>query len=298
MGADMHRHDLVFIGHVTIDEIEAKEGSAHGVPGGAPYFGTFAACWSKKRIAVVTRMAEEDAHLLDPLKAAGVDVYLQPVPLTTHMRVVHPTGNADERVMVQSQNAGFFVHADIPPIESGLIHLGALTDREFSLEFMQHLKQRGFRLSVDMQNSVRQVDTETGVIHFRDVQDKREITGLADIVKLDVVEAEVLTGTRNMEEAAKRVEKWGAPESILTCSDGAFARYRGKTHFEKFSNTSSQGRTGRGDTTMGAYLARRTDHSVQESLGFAVALASIKMETPGPFRAPLEEVLKRLRESP
>jgi sugar/nucleoside kinase (ribokinase family) len=293
----MNRYDLVFMGHVTIDEIDAAEGSARGVTGGAPFFGAFAACRSKKKIAVVTRMAEEDASILEPLKDAGIDVYLRPVALTTHMRVVHPTGNLDERLMFQTQNAGFFVSADVPPIESSWIHLGALTDREFSLGFMQHLKQRGFRLSVDMQNFVRQVDTETGVIQFKDAPRKRQIVGLADVVKLDVVEAEVLTGTRNMEEAAKIVEEWGALETILTSSDGVLARHKRKTYFERFSNRSSPGRTGRGDTTMGAYLARRIDHSVQESLAFAVALASIKMETPGPFRGSLEDVLARMSES-
>jgi len=293
----MNCYDLVFMGHVTIDEIEAKEGSAHGVPGGAPYFGAFAACRSKKKIAVVTRMAEEEAYLLEPLKAAGIDVYLQPAPSTTHMRVVHPTGNVDERLMFQTQNAGFFESADLPPVESCWIHLGALTDREFTIGFMEHLKQRGFRLSVDMQNFVRQVDIQTGVIQFRDVPAKREIVGLADIVKLDIVEAEVLTGTRNMEEAAKHVEEWGAFEIILTCSNGALARHKGETYFRKFSNRSSQGRTGRGDTTMGAYLARRIDYPVQESLAFAVALASIKMESPGPFQGRLEDVLSRMSES-
>jgi sugar/nucleoside kinase (ribokinase family) len=121
--------------------------------------------------------------------------------------------------------------------------------------------------------------------------------GLSDVVKLDIVEAEVLTGTRNMEEAARQVEDWGALETILTCSNGALARCRGKTYFGKFSNRSSQGRTGRGDTTMGAYLARGIDHTVQESLAFAVALASIKMETPGPFRGLLEDLIKGMGES-
>jgi sugar/nucleoside kinase (ribokinase family) len=290
----MNAYDVVFIGHVTIDEIEANEGSARGVPGGAPYFGAFAACHTKKRIAVVTRMAEQDAHLLEPLKASGIDVYLRPVPSTTHMRVVHPTGNVDERLMVQSQNAGFFDRADIPPLELCLIHLGALTDREFTLEFMRYLKQRRFRLSVDMQNFVRQVDTQTGVIHFRDVPDKREIVSLADIVKLDVIEAEVLTETRDMEEAASLVNKWGAIETIVTSSAGALVRHKGVSYFEGFTNRSAQGRTGRGDTTTGAYLARRIDHPVHESLRFAVALASIKMETPGPFRGSLEDVLARM----
>jgi sugar/nucleoside kinase (ribokinase family) len=294
----MNRYDLVFMGHESIYEVDAPEGSARGLPGGASSFGALAACWSKRKIAVITRMAQEDAPTLEPLKAAGIDVYLQPVAETTHLRIVHPTGNPDERLIVQTRNAGFFVSADVPPMERCLIHLAALTDREFSLEFMRHLKQRGFRLSVDMQSFVRQVDAETGIIRFKDVPGKREIADLADIVKLDIVEAEVLTGTRDMEKAAERVEEWGALETVLTTSDGAFARHKGKTYFRKFSNRSSHGRTGRGDTTTGAYLARRIDHGVEESLGFAVALASIKMETPGPFRGTLQDVLARMSESP
>ncbi len=293
----MNRYDLVFLGHVTIDEIEAREGSTRSAPGGAPFFGAFAACCqSMKKIAVVTRMAEKDAFILEPLKAAGVDVHLQPVASTTHMRVVHPTGNLDERLMYQTQNAGFFVGTDVPPIEPCSIHLGALTDREFSLEFMHELKQRGFDQSVDMQSFVRQVDTETGVIQFKDVPAKREIVRLAGIVKLDIAEAEVLTGTRNLERASRLVEEWGAREIIVTCSEGALTRYKGKTYFEKYSNMNSKGRTGRGDTTMGAYLVWRIDHSVQESLAFAVALASIKMESPGPFRGSIEDVFSRMSE--
>jgi sugar/nucleoside kinase (ribokinase family) len=292
----MNRYDLVFVGHESTYEVDAPEGTAQDLPGGAASFGALAARWSKKKIALITRMAKEDARTLEPLKTDGIDVYLQPVTATTHLRIVHPTGNLDERRIVQTQNAGFFESADVPPIEPSLIHLAALTDREFSLEFMRQLKQRGFRLSVDMQGFVRQVDTKTGVIQFRDVPGKREIVGLADIVKLDIVEAEVLTGTRDMEEAATLVEGWGACETILTSSDGAFARYGGKTYFKKFSNRNSQGRTGRGDTTMGAYLARRMDHPVEGSLAFAVALASIKMETPGPFQGGLKDVLSRMSE--
>jgi hypothetical protein len=168
MESEMNRYNIVFIGHVTVDQIEAPEGSARAVPGGAPFFGAFAACSAKKRIAVVTRMAEEDQYILEPLKAVGIDVYLQPAHSTTHMRVVHPTRNADERWMYQTADAGFFEGADIPSIEPCLIHLGALTDKEFTLGFMRDLKQRGFRLSVDMQSFVRQVDPESGVIHFRD----------------------------------------------------------------------------------------------------------------------------------
>jgi sugar/nucleoside kinase (ribokinase family) len=293
----MNRYDIVFVGHVSVDEIETPEGSAHGVPGGAPLFGAYAARGAKKRIAVVTRMSEADKHILDPLKAMRIDVSLQASCSTTRLRVVHPTGDVDERLMYQTSDAGFFGLADFPPLEAGLIHLGALTDREFTLGLMRDLRQRGFRLSVDMQGFVRQVDPESGVIHFRDVPAKKEIIGLCDIVKLDVVEAEILTGTYDPEKAAALMEAWGALETILTGSDGAFARYKGRTFFRKFSNRNSKGRTGRGDTTMGAYLAWRIDHDVQESLGFAAALASIKMEAPGPFRGSLNDVFARMDNS-
>lgn len=287
-------YDLVFIGHVTIDEIVAEEGSARGLPGGAPLFGALAAVVSQKKLAVITRVALDDGNILEPLKTAGIDVYRQPTQETTHMRVVHPTANVDERLMYQTKNAGFFVIEEMPPIEPCLIHLGALTDKEFTLGFMRELKKRGFRISVDMQGFVRQVDEETRAIQFNDVPEKREIMGLADFVKLDVVEANILTGSDNLAEAAAICDSWGNFETVITRSDGVLARSDGKNYFEKFSNKSSAGRTGRGDTTFGAYLARRLDRPVDESLKFAASLASIKMETSGPFTGTLEDVIKRM----
>ena len=293
----MKKYDIAFIGHVTIDEIDASEGSANGVPGGAPFFGAFAAAGAAKKIAVITRMAEHDAYLLEPLRQSGIDVFLRPVPETTHMRVIHPTANVDDRLMYQTRDAGFFSMDDMPAIEASLIHLGALTDREFTIGFMKQLKVKGFTVSVDMQGFVRQVDDVTRVIHFGDVHEKQEIVRLADFVKLDVVEAKILTGTDDLGEAAAICESWGCRETVITRSDGVLARSKGLNYFEKFSNRNSTGRTGRGDTTFGAYLARRFDYPVDESLRFAASLASIKMETPGPFMANLHDLLKRMTNS-
>ena len=47
---------------------------------------------------------------------------------------------------------------------------------------------------------------------------------------------------------------------------------------------------------MGSYLARRLDHSVEDSLRFAVALTSIKEESPGPFTGPIEDAAERSKE--
>ena len=115
-------------------------------------------------------------------------------------------------------------------------------------------------------------------------------------IKLDVVEAKLLTGTDDLEKAAIIVESWGCPEVMITHSEGVLARVNGVTYYEKFSNRNVTGRTGRGDTTFSAYLSWRLDHNPKDSLKFAAALVSIKMETPGPFSGTLEDVLIRLKE--
>ena len=148
-----------------------------------------------------------------------------------------------------------------------------------------------------MQSFVLQADDETGVVQLKDVPEKKEILDMADFVKLDAMEAKTLTGTEVLQDQADRLEDWGSSETIITSSEGALARSKGKTTFAKFTNRSTRGRMGRGDTVMGSYLARRLDHSVEDSLRFAAALASIKMESAGPFTGSLNDVIERMDSS-
>jgi hypothetical protein len=55
-------------------------------------------------------------------------------------------------------------------------------------------------------------------------------------IKLDIVEAKVLTGTDNLERAAIIIEEWGCPEVVITQADGVLSRVNSKTYYEKFSN--------------------------------------------------------------
>jgi sugar/nucleoside kinase (ribokinase family) len=142
---------------------------------------------------------------------------------------------------------------------------------------------------------VRKVQPVTHQIAFEDVPAKKEIVRQLDMVKLDIVEAKVLTGTDDLSKAARLIEFWGRPEVVITQAEGVLAQAYGRTFYEKFSNRSVAGRTGRGDTTFAAYLAYRLDHDVTESLKFAAALVSIKMETPGPFSGTLADVMARMQ---
>jgi sugar/nucleoside kinase (ribokinase family) len=292
-GPELKSYDIVFVGHMATGRIEPFEGEPFVERGGGSFFGAMAASCLGKRLAVVTRMAQGDVHQLEPLRANGIDVYVQQSAETSQMRLIYPSPNVDERQVFSIKRAGFFRMEEMPPLHPCLIHIGGVSDQEFSLDFLRALKVQGFRLSVDMQSFVLQVDKKTGAIYFQDVAEKHEILRMVDFVKMDANEARILTGTDHLETAAAILDDWGSRETVITRADGALVRREGQNYFQRFTNRGVQGRTGRGDTLMGSYLAHRLDHPVEESLRFAAALTSIKIETGGPFRGTVEDVLKR-----
>jgi sugar/nucleoside kinase (ribokinase family) len=291
------KYDITFVGHMCYDEIIPFGGTAVVAPGSAVLCGAMVAARVGKKVASVVKMAEKDKDILQPMKDVGIDTYLIPGEVTTYSRVLHETANVDERKLTLVKSAGLITMNDMPAVDSTCVHLAGISDTEFDMALMKGLKAKGYSLSVDMQSFVRHVTPVTHDIEFSDVADKKEILALMDKVKLDVVEARILTGTEDLEKAALIMEKWGGnPEIVITHSEGVLARVGGKTYYEKFSNSSVVGRTGRGDTTFAAYLSQRLDRGVAESLKFAAALVSIKMEKPGPFSGTLEDVQKRIRE--
>lgn len=290
----MKEFDIAFVGHMCYDEITPYKGRTVIAPGSAVLCGAVAAARIGQKVAVVTRIAPTDEEILKPFVELGIETFTTSAPETTYSVVIHPSENVDERILRLKRSSGFFALGDMPAIATRNLHLAGISDQEFTLDFMRGLSYRGYKLSADMQSFVRQVDPASRDILFKDVPLKRDIAALLSKVKLDIVEAKVLTGTNDLEEAAKQFESWGCPETVITCADGVLARVRGKTYFEEFTNRSMLGRTGRGDTTFAAYLAWRNDHGVAESLRFAAALVSIKMETPGPFQGALADVLARM----
>lgn len=291
------KYDITFVGHMVYDEIIPFGGVPRVAPGSAVLCGAMVAARVGKKVAVVTKMAVKDEHILQPMKDLGIDTFLIPAEETSYNRVLHYSANVDEREMTLVKSAGLISIDDVPELDSSCVHLAGISDTEFDMSLMKALKARNYQsLSVDMQSFVRHIHPVTKNHEFSDVADKKEIAAMMDKLKLDIVEAKLLTGTDDLEKAALMVESWGCPEVMITHSEGVLARVNGKSYYEKFSNSNVSGRTGRGDTTFAAYLSHRLDHGVPESLKFAAALVSIKMETPGPFSGTLEEVYKRIQE--
>ena len=262
---------------------------------GPVFFSAVAASCLGKRIAAVTKISEGKERLLEPLKARGIEVIAIPGEVG-ELLVKLPSANLDERHAFVVKIGDSLGIDDIPSSEPCLTHLCCFGPRSTQLDLMRALKRRGFRLSVDMQGFVLQPDMKTGEVHPADVPEKKEILTLADYVKLDAMEAQTLTGTDVLQHQADILENWGSSETVITCAEGALAHRRGTTTFFKFTNSSILGRMGRGDTVIGSYLTRRLDHSVEDSLRFAVALTSIKLETAGPFKGNVEEVLAKMQQ--
>ncbi|MDP4182497.1 MAG: hypothetical protein Q8942_15575, partial [Bacillota bacterium] len=292
----MKSYDITFVGHMCFDEITPFMGETKIAPGSAVLCGAMVAGRIGKKVAVVTKMSDKDKNILKPMEDLGIDVYLIPADETTYSVVIHPSENVDERRLILKKSAGIIKTDEVPSLDTKFMHLAGISNTEFDMSLIRGLSSKGYNLSVDMQSFVRQVDPASKEISFMDDSAKIEVAGLMSKIKLDVVEAKVLTGTDNLEKAAMIFEEWGCPETVITQADGVLARVGGKTYYEKFSNSSIAGRTGRGDTTFAAYLSHRMDHDIAQSLKFAAALVSIKMETPGPFRGTLENVYARIKE--
>jgi sugar/nucleoside kinase (ribokinase family) len=103
-------------------------------------------------------------------------------------------------------------------------------------------------------------------------------------------EAEVITGISDRYDAARQLSDWGAGEVMVTYNTEVIV-YDGHDFYkEPLKPRNLSGRTGRGDTCFGSYIAKRLTATPEESLLYAAAAVSLKMETPGPFKGTAEDV--------
>ena len=115
-------------------------------------------------------------------------------------------------------------------------------------------------------------------------------------LKTDAAEAEILTGLSDREAAAKQLASLGAREVMVTHNNEVLVLSDGKFYRAPYNPSNLSGRTGRGDTTFAAYMAKRLDAGPEESVYYAAALCSMKMEAPGPFSHSAEDVYRRMEE--
>ena len=283
--------DVCFVGNYTKDTIVDARGT-RTVDGGAFNFGANAAARTGLRAAALTHLAGEDLHVARGLEAIGVAVRVLPTPRSTCLRLEYPSDNPDERVIHVDSAAEPFRPADFEGLGARAAVVGASFRGEVGLEALRRLAGLVPLLAVDAQGFVRVV--QGGRLVFEGWPGRREALSLVQVLKADIVEAGILTGTSDLEKAARLLEELGPKEIVLTHRDGLLVRAEGRDFRVPFVPRQVLGRSGRGDTCLAAYVCGRLEAGPEAATKWAAALTSLKMESPGPFaldRAAVERLV-------
>jgi sugar/nucleoside kinase (ribokinase family) len=283
----MQTYDVVLVGHYTKDTIVSSAGT-RVVDGGACNYGANVAARMGQRSAVVTRLAQEDFHVVEALQGLGVDVFARVTPQSTCLRLVYPTANVDQRTIHVTNTAGPFTTAEVKDLQARAFLIGASMRGEVGLRVIQALRKKNTLLVADVQSFLR--INRGGVLVAASWPQKEQVLGYLDVLKTDAVEAELLTGVADIRAAARMIAAWGPREVVLTHRAGVLVLAEGRFHEAGFSAQKLVGRSGRGDTCIASYICKRLTATPAEATVWAAAVTSLKMEAEGPFRRQIWEV--------
>jgi sugar/nucleoside kinase (ribokinase family) len=286
-------YDVATIGNYTKDTIVMPTGTRQ-VDGGGFSYSAHAAAGLGLKVAAITHLASEDSHVLDALEAAGIDVYACEAPSSTLMRLEYPTGDPDRRILTVTALAGSFTAVQVHPIDARAFVVSPSIRGEVPLDVIRELRKKKTRIGLDVQGFIR-VAAPDGQLQHREWPEKRAVLALTDVLKADAVEARFITGETDIKAAASALADLGPSEIVLTHRDGLLVLADGSFHETQFHPEKMVGRSGRGDTCLGSYLARRLVSLPAEATLWAAAVTSLKMETDGPFSRQIGDVADLLR---
>ncbi len=282
------RYDIIFAGNYTKDTIVTPS-EVREVDGGAVNYAAHAAVRLGLKTAVVTRLAGADRRVIERLEAAGVDCFPWYTPVSTCLTLEYKSSNLDQRELSVKSTAGAIALEQFDGLSARCVVFGASLRGEVELGLIQHLRQRqGLRLAADVQGFVRVLRGEA--LMYEPWQEMPAVLENLDILKSDAVEAEYLTGEADIHRAARVYAGLGAREIVLTHSAGVLIHADGRDFEYSFHPARVIGRSGRGDTCLGAYAALRLAMPPREAGKWAAAVTSLKLENLGPFDRSRAEV--------
>ena len=284
------KYDIIMLGHVCKDTL-LDLGIRSESLGGAVYYSSIAAARSDAQVLVVTKASEKDDTLLDVMRDRGVDVLRLDDRETTCITLEYDSPDRERRKITLDSQAGPFDVDAFPSVAGKIYHLAGLFKGEIPDDFISFLGRKG-EVALDVQGVLR--CSEEGTLVFRQWEQARDFLPSVSYLKTDAAEAEILTGEKDREKAALLLSQWGAREVMVTHNEEVLVCTGGELYRAPFNPENLSGRTGRGDTTFAAYLSKRITADPYESVFYAAALCSIKMESPGPFTGRADDVYQRM----
>jgi len=280
--------DIAFVGHYTQDTIVYTH-STRVVDGGAFNYGANVAARMGLEVAVVTRLARQDWHVVQDLERLGVTAFARATPASTCLRLVYPTANLDERTIELTSSAGPFTVDEVADVKAKAFAIGASVRGEVPTEVVEALASTGAIIALDVQGFLRVV--QNGMLVSDGWPGKEAVLRQVTVLKTDAVEAALLTGESDRYQAARKLAAFGPREVLMTHGGGVLVYHAGVFDEAPFAPREVRGRSGRGDTCTAAYLSRRLTAPPAEAVTWAAAVTSLKLEAEGPFRRDIAEVV-------
>lgn len=277
------------IGHITLDKIITPRHTAYMPGGTAFYFGHAMARLHADDFLLVTSLAPSEKKSVEDLRRAGVEVQVLPSHNSVYFENSYGenSNNRSQRVLAKADP---FSVEGLRKVEADIFHLGTLLADDFPMEVLKYLASKG-RVSIDAQGYLREVRGEK--VFAVDWPEKEEALKYVDILKANEHEMEVLTGSPDPHEAARKLADMGVKEVVLTLGDhGSLIYTDGKFYdIPAYKPKDVVDATGCGDTYMAGYLYKRSQGcDVEESGKFAAAMCTIKLGSSGPFSGSIEDI--------
>ena len=287
-------YDITLIGNYTKDTIVTTAETKY-VDGGGFNYGAHAAIALGAKTAAITRLKNNDQHVVDNLTNIGVDVYPSFTDESTHVELIYTGDDFDDRTLIMPKSAGSFTSEQFLNIESKIFLVNASTRDEFKLDTLLDLKKKGALIGIDLQGFIRTRDSNN-VLNNSTWEEKKEALAITHYLKADGVEAEFLTGESDLVAAAKILKFYGPKEIIITHKDGVLVYDGNQVYQEPFMLDKIIGRSGRGDTCGASYVYMRLTLGPGQSIKWAAAATSLKMESDTPLKKSKQEIEDRVKE--
>ncbi|MEM5773835.1 MAG: PfkB family carbohydrate kinase [Anaerolineaceae bacterium] len=280
-------YDVIYIGNYTKDTITSPAGVKY-VDGGAVNYAAHAANALGFRVAVVTRLSQDDDRVVERLRQTGIDCYPTYTRSSTLMHLDYPTLNPDMRELTVADTAGTITVEEITEYKARTAVVGTSFRGEVNMDVVRALRGSGMTVGVDMQGFARVLRDQK--LCYEAWPGLADACAEIDILKTDAVEAYHLTGESDIYRAAAVFAEMSVKEVVLTHKDGLLVLVDGQKFEAGFFPASMEGRSGRGDTCLGSYAALRMRMPPSDACLWAAAVTSLKMERMGPFNRTIAEV--------
>ena len=287
-------YDITLIGNYTKDKIVTPREIKY-VDGGGFNYGAHAAIALGAKTAAITRLKKEDKHVVDNLTNIGIDAFPTYTDCSTHIELIYPTDDFDERTLVMPKSAGSFSSEQFNDIKSKIFLVNASVRDEFKIQTLIDLEKKRSLIGIDLQGFIRTIDKKNILVNSL-WNEKKEALELTHYLKADGVEAEFLTGESDLVAAAKVLKSFGPKEVIITHKNGVLV-YDGKNIYqEPFILDKIVGRSGRGDTCGASYVYKRLSLEPKKAIKWAAAATSLKMESDTPLKNTYKEIEQRVQQ--